>query len=47
MNGRTSKKIRQMYQREFRCKSSDVYKYFISIKPFYIPKKLWIYWLNK
>ena len=47
MNNSQAKKIRKLYNRDFKAKYKDVYIHLLSIKPRYIPKRLWVYWLNK
>ena len=47
MNNRQSKKLRQLHNRDLKIKYKELLIYFINLKPWYIPKFLWLYWLKK
>ncbi len=47
MSDKQSKKLRKLYRKDLSIKTTDVFKYFLSKKPKYIPTKLWVYWLSK
>ena len=47
MSQKQDKKLRQLYTRDLSVKTREVFKYFVQKKPWYIPKKLWVYWLIK
>ncbi len=47
MNSKQLKKLRQIYRKDLKVKYKEVLNHFIKLKPWYIPKKLWIYWLTK
>lgn len=46
MNNSQAKKIRRLYNKDFAVKYKEVFNYLQTKKPWYIPKKLWIYWIN-
>jgi len=47
MNGKQTKKIRKLYNKDLKIKYKNVLNHFINNKPWYIPKFLWLYWLKK
>ncbi len=46
MSEKQEKKLRKMYKKDLGIKTKDVFNY-LKQKPWYIPKKLWLYWLTK
>ena len=47
MSAKQEKKLRKMYKKDLSIKTKDVFTYFMKQRPWYIPKKLWVYWLTK
>lgn len=47
MSAKQEKKLRKIYRKDLSVKMKDVFEYFVKQKPWYIPKKLWLYWITK
>ena len=47
MNNKSVKKLRQFYKRDLRVGEQKMFDFFFSKKPWYIPKKVWAYWITK
>lgn len=47
MNNKIVKKIKKLYNKEFRVKDQIFLTHYLLIKPWYVPTKLWRHWLNK